>query len=308
MVHQTAMNHQHVFALVIDDQYCTAWRYESDGKNWQQTWIDLDERWEHSNDPELFPKALDGVAKNLADGVLQQGVLHVFFDAAMSPLMAEAPEILEGLKIPCWQLLSLQLWKKRAERNGIKVNETDAKWPLHSLLPLLSQDWISVAASKTECPAKLLDSEDSTPKQPAVDGGGHLSDMQKKNEQLTAQNQQYQQQIQFLNAELEQRQHSPQRAREQLLSFLPVIFKNFWQQMSPQTVATLMGTVEVPQISSPFIQPDEPTVLAKKRQFERLPSAEQQVIWSFCAQLNYHHLDMHPQFQSAFRLWQEQQP
>lgn len=247
-------------------------------------------------------RVLSEINNNLNEGNLSRWWVDVLLS---TPRQSEAGALiseLQRMEAVHWQILSLprclvHLQKRHPTQDPVTTAPAEQQWYLDRLLPALDRQALALdeASPRGVTPARAA--KTAVP-----------PDLQQALAQLTAQNQQYQQQIQYLHAELEQRQHSPQRAREQLLSFLPVIFKNFWHQVSPQTVATLMGTVEVPQISSPFIQPDEPTVLAKKRQFERLPSAEQQVIWSFCAQLDYHHLDMHPQFQSAFRQWQEQQP
>lgn len=75
--------------------------------------------------------------------------------------------------------------------------------------------------------------------------------------------------------------------REQLLSFLPVIFENFWSSISPADVGLLMGQLTMPEIPSPFPEPAENTVLTMKRRFLALPLAEREKIIRWCRSLSH---------------------
>ena len=72
---------------------------------------------------------------------------------------------------------------------------------------------------------------------------------------------------------------------EALLSFLPSIFKNFWNTVRPDELANIAGLLDIPNISSPYHNPTSSAVQSKKRQFQALAETEQQQIIVFCRQL-----------------------
>lgn len=86
---------------------------------------------------------------------------------------------------------------------------------------------------------------------------------------------------------------------EALLSFLPSIFKNFWNTVRPEELANIAGLLDVPNVKSPFHNPTTAAVQAKKRQFLALAETEQQQVIGFCRQLKQHYdLQLHLEFQS----------
>ena len=72
---------------------------------------------------------------------------------------------------------------------------------------------------------------------------------------------------------------------EALLSFLPSIFKNFWNTVRPDELANIAGLLDIPNISSPYHNPTSSAVQSKKRQFHAVAETEQQQIIVFCRQL-----------------------
>ncbi len=74
---------------------------------------------------------------------------------------------------------------------------------------------------------------------------------------------------------------------EQLLSFLPVIFENFWSSLSPADVALLCGQLTIPEIPSPYPEPAADTVHTMKRRFLALPLAEREKIVRWCQSLSH---------------------
>lgn len=85
---------------------------------------------------------------------------------------------------------------------------------------------------------------------------------------------------------------------EILLSFLPSIFKNFWNTVRPDELANIAGLLEAPNISSPYHNPSLSAVQSKKRQFQYLKPEEQQQILQFCYLLKQDfNLDIHLEFQ-----------
>lgn len=86
---------------------------------------------------------------------------------------------------------------------------------------------------------------------------------------------------------------------ENLLSYLPSIFKNFWNTVRPDELANIAGLLDVPKIESPYHNPTTAAVRAKGRQFIALAETEQQQIIGFCRQLKQHYdLKLHIEFQT----------
>lgn len=69
---------------------------------------------------------------------------------------------------------------------------------------------------------------------------------------------------------------------ENLSSFLPAIFKDFWNTVRPDELATIAGLLTPPKIPSPFPSLSNAAVQSKKRQFLALSTADQQQILQFC--------------------------
>lgn len=85
---------------------------------------------------------------------------------------------------------------------------------------------------------------------------------------------------------------------EALLSFLPSIFKNFWNTVRPDELANIAGLLNIPNVSSPYHNPTSSAVQSKKRQFQALTETEQQQIITFCRQLKQDYdLQLHLEFQ-----------
>lgn len=85
---------------------------------------------------------------------------------------------------------------------------------------------------------------------------------------------------------------------ENLLSYLPSVFKNFWNTIRPDELANIAGLLDVPVIPSPYHSPTTAAVQAKKRRFLALETSEQRQIIEFCRQLKQDYdLSLHIEFQ-----------
>lgn len=91
-----------------------------------------------------------------------------------------------------------------------------------------------------------------------------------------------QQELNTLQSQLAQ---VSQPAIEKLVSFLPAIFKNFWNTVSPDELAVIVGQLTAPDIKSPFHNLSEATINSKKRQFLALSPDDRQKIIAFCREL-----------------------
>lgn len=82
-------------------------------------------------------------------------------------------------------------------------------------------------------------------------------------------------------------------ALEQLLLFLPVIFRNFWGVVRPDELALLAGTLQIPSIPSPYSEPSPDTIATLKRRLLQLPDQERETLLGFCRELR-HRLEVRP--------------
>lgn len=81
---------------------------------------------------------------------------------------------------------------------------------------------------------------------------------------------------------------------EFLVSFLPIIYKDFWHRISPSDLALLNHDFCIPSIASPFSEPAEATILTMKKRLYALPQKDQDKLRNFCLQLE-HRLQVRPE-------------
>lgn len=83
-----------------------------------------------------------------------------------------------------------------------------------------------------------------------------------------------------------------------VVSFLPAIFKDFWNIVRPDELAMLVGNINPPQIPSPYQSPNISAVQQKKRQFTAISEQNQDKIIQLCRELarNYNTLVIHAEF------------
>lgn len=69
-----------------------------------------------------------------------------------------------------------------------------------------------------------------------------------------------------------------------LLEFLPVIYRNFWNTVTPADIALLARTTE-PELPPVVSEPTPAVVDAMKKRFLQLPAQERAQLLAFCRQL-----------------------
>ena len=298
------MTTANMLALMIDAESCSAWRYSANDKQWIIIYLKGDESYVHHNSANTLDELLLEVSDCLNDNSLQQSLMHILFSPEAAGLLTKAVETLYKYKVKRWQLLDVAYWQERVALSGIEVPDLlSPVWQSKHLLPLLTPPAKAVTKTKPE----LAKAEAISKLADTFEIMEHLHTLQQDNARLTTLNAQYMEQIRALHADMESNVLvNPAQRRDTLIAFLPIIFKDFWSKVTPATVATLLNTQQLPDIPSPFHNPDIATVLAKKKQFIMLSPAEQQGIWQFCNLLDYHHLKMHPEFKPLFEAWQQQ--
>lgn len=248
----------------------------------------------HYNDKSNIKTVLDESNQylNLDDGLASVEVSILYTDSAW---LSETITQLHALKNSSIQVLN---WRSLVDYacKSFNVNKPSSwysEWVKQNILPLtsLQNSWKEHQ--------KLLDAvhlqeqlrqsqQQGDQSQIQVDFAKKLADLQQERQKLQIELQQIQQQL-----------VSVQRPNlENLLSFLPSIFKNFWNTVRPDDLVNIVGLLDVPQVSSPFHNPSIAAVRTKKRQFLILEESEQQKIIGFCQQLKQQYdLHLHLEFQ-----------
>lgn len=72
---------------------------------------------------------------------------------------------------------------------------------------------------------------------------------------------------------------------DELLEFLPAIYKNFWSAVSPKELAHSLGLTTVPVIASTYIAPTGSSIKRANRRFKNLNLSERQKIIFICRML-----------------------
>lgn len=271
--------------------------YKSNNQTvWHILPIQGEESFLHHNRKDCLKNILQECNQRLnLDTKLEDVTVTVLYAVQDYSWLIEALQQLHGLKNKQVKIIRLQnlveyVGKTLAQEIPVVLN---SEWIAQYILPLtcLENSW--------QEHQKLIDSL-------------HLQN-QVKQEQLSAEEQEAQTNFaeqlarlqvekQRLLAEVREVQKkiaAVQRPNfEALLSFLPSIFKNFWNTVRPDELANIAGLLHIPNVSSPYHNPSSSAVQAKKRQFQALAEAEQQQIIGFCRQLKKDYdLNLHLEFQ-----------
>lgn len=192
--------------------------------------------------------------------------------------------------------LSLFVWQ---DLYDYAINHTDgeaevnSEWIIQSILPLTNLSYVYKQYQDLLNAFNLQQQNQAL--QLAQDKEQAEQDFAQQYAKLQQDKLALQTELKTLNEKIAQRQ---QPNLEHLLSFLPNIFKNFWQTVPPTELANLAGLLDVPNVPSPYLNPSNSAVQVKKRQFQALDIAEQQRMIGFCRELRKsYHLTVHLEFQ-----------
>jgi hypothetical protein len=82
-----------------------------------------------------------------------------------------------------------------------------------------------------------------------------------------------------------------------LVSFLPAIYENFFLTVSPQDLALMAGTINLPKVHSTFTEPDFNTINALKKRLQNMPPASRAQVIDFAKNIP-HKLTVRKEMQS----------
>ena len=69
--------------------------------------------------------------------------------------------------------------------------------------------------------------------------------------------------------------------------YLPLLFQHFWSSVSPQDLAFMSGSLQVPEVESPYPEPSLEAITVLRRRFLKLPSAQRNSVLKFAHELTY---------------------
>lgn len=221
--------------------------------------------------------------KNLNDHINQANKLaeielNILYATQHQDLLLGLPQKLAELQCQHWQILRWEPIEQRALNIKNTTHSTHPDWLAQILLPTLDQ------SLNYHDEAWRLERERAY--------ALHEQNM----ENLHADRQQLENKIIQLKQQI-QAMHLPDM--EQLLVFLPILYRNFWNNIKPSDLALLARTYHIPEVASPFPEPSNHTIIQMKKNLQALPLSQQQRLLDFCHQLP-HDLEIRPEMRFFF--------
>lgn len=268
----------------------------------QHTWTVMplkgEESLKHDHDEGSIEEALKECNQRLnVEGKLKEVMVHIIYSQKnylwLDKVLLQLKKLEnQQLQILSWNTLLAYAQKSFAEKIDFPLqHETIAQY----ILPLtcLENSWherqkiIDALNLQQQMQQQQFDAQKQ---ENQLDLATELAQLQQEKQKLFAE----------IKAKEQQLANIVKPSLENLLSFLPSIFKNFWNVVRPDELANIAGLLSVPHIPSPYHNPTVSAVQAKKRQFLALGIAEQQQIIGFCQQLKHNYdLVFHLEFQSV---------
>lgn len=83
--------------------------------------------------------------------------------------------------------------------------------------------------------------------------------------------------------------------------YLPLLFQHFWSSISPQDLAFMSGSLQIPDVESPYPEPSPEAIAVLRRRFLKLPSAQRSMVLGFAQELTYR-LKVRPQLRDLLEV------
>ncbi len=260
--------HQRFFALIAVDKK-TAW-FEKKATGWQivpvsgEEWSPLED--DAAESIRYMISTLEKIINR--EDILKSVVLNFILDERAAESFVCVLPLLHEKFNRNWQVLRWEyLVKGVAAHQEAKSNDLlDLKWLQTSLLPALN-----AIAGQIE----LLADQFVTP-----EASQHQQVIERLHSEIHK--------LELQKAELQAHLESISApSMEQLLTYLPAIFKDFWGSIRPDELSAIAGTFTVPEVPSPFSEPSAATVATMKKRFQKLPAQDQIRIIGFCRGLEH---------------------
>jgi hypothetical protein len=209
-----------------------------------------------------------------SDG-LARFTLHLIYDQATRSALASVAATLEAVQCKHWQVLQWELLCDRAAAltgSAASLPRPALDWLRQGILPMLDVVF------------------------------GHAADVRVAEQahadsvaRLTADRMRLEAEIALQREQMATLQRP---ALDDVVTYMPALYRNVFSSIAPHDLALLAGSLQVPQIASPWPEPAPDTLQALQSRLRRLPQQRAAQIREFCRSLP-HRLEM----RAEMRAW-----
>lgn len=308
-----------MFSLIVLSTKVFCYRQTS--KAWQLCLLDGEDAFLLSDGSQPLLKELANILHDAA--AINKCEIHVLFKNDSPAKLFAAEVFLEAVKLGFHQtqLIALEPLTKAAKMfsdNADGASEEQSTWCSDVLLPLLdaslfslgvlleekkrlenTQDDLSLKVQLDRAQQSIAlkqahdDAKNSAEevlqlqevvrqqKQLLIELNSSLTGIQG---QLDKQTKEYQHELALLQARLANASSQPS---QEIIRFMPVFFRNFWEKIRPDEMAQLLGMEHVPTIAVPYPEPGPDVVAVLRQQFHRLPESTKLIILNWVRDLSH---------------------
>lgn len=272
------------FAVILEDERIGLFSFH------KGQWINepiQQENWHSYQDFDLVKVLTKLTDKINRSSLLEDIEIVVIYTQKTAKELSKIESIINDLKCHKIQILRYEPLHKLIKAQGSKINKqnNEIAWYLETFLSRVTK--------------VLLYTDTEREKEIMISLAQKSEVLESKDKEIESKEKQ-KQNLELECLKLRDQIDAMQRFdNEQIVSFLPIFYRNFWNSVSPTDVALLLDTVKPIEIPSPFPEPSSDTIATKKKRFKQLPSDEQKRILGFCKNLT-HKLEIRQEFKSLF--------
>ena len=211
---------------------------------------------------------------------LAEGWVYWFLEETQPQAIQRLQSLHEDFAIYHWSLLNWQGLNELGLTTAPETNQAINLWLQAQLASLLAPVPLAPERPEPEESAQ----ENTAEADLIADLAKQKQQLKKEKEKLEQQLEAQQKQLDYLKNRLEITAAS-QMDMETLVTYLPLLYKNFWGQIRPDEVAMLAGSLNIPEIPSPAREPDSGVLQVMKKRLQNLPQEQQDQLRQFCRQL-----------------------
>lgn len=259
--------------------------YEFQDGMWESMPIKGEQHYDHENDITCLNNSINELNERMNKGDnLAQYQVTIIYTQSKADWLGQALSLLTD----SYQCKKIQVLRYEPIIDSIEVFDqkkvNNPNWISKYLLPIVIVENKFDELQKQE---KVLNNELTSLKKSLDDNKKTLyQDYDQYTQQLKREKQQLLEQIDNLKTQTNNVQ-TPNL--ETLISYLPAIFRDFWNIVPPIELANIAGKINPPNIPSPYYSPSEQAVALQKRKFDRLDENTQKDIVAFGIQLSQHY-------------------
>lgn len=263
-----------IYTLLIVEQEISVFRKHRNG--WEIVPIDGEDR-NPAQTLEDVVKSVDKINRhiNLEKQLADVELIVVCDDDLQSTLPAKLPEHLNRYQCSTFRFVPWQ----ESKQDALQLRPAKGKAPQHNT------DWLKGIF------LPLLVAEKSTPGQAILEQNKINKEHQENIAKLQAERDRLEKEIALLK---EQMRSLSMPDLEQLTTYLPIIYRNFWNSIKPSDLALIAGSYRIPEVPSPFPEPGRDTIALMKKRLQNLPQSEYDKIINICRELP-HQLEIRPE-------------